>query len=202
MIVEHLGERPRVHETAYVAPSGVVCGDVTIGPETRILFGAVVTAESGPVELGAHNIIMENAVLRGVSRQPLRIGDHVLIGPHAHLTGCEVTDDVFIATGAVVFNGAHIEGPSEVRVNATVHVTTWLPGGSTVPIGWVAVGDPAQLFPPDRHEDIWAVQQQMNFPGKVFGVDRAGQGSSRMPEITERYARALARYADAVVLDQ
>jgi carbonic anhydrase/acetyltransferase-like protein (isoleucine patch superfamily) len=77
-----------------------------VGPESRILFGAVLAAEGGPVTLGAHVIVMEQAVIRGTRAHPARIGDHALIGPHAHLTGCTVQDSVFIATGAAVFSGA------------------------------------------------------------------------------------------------
>src|SRR2546427_7992207 len=112
MILEHSGKRPRIHASAYVAPNATICGDVTIGAESRVLFGAVLTAESGPVTIGEGCIIMENAVIRGVAHQPASLGDHVLVGPHAHLSGCRIEDDVFIATGACIFNGATI-GRSE-----------------------------------------------------------------------------------------
>ena len=59
-----------------------------IGPDARILFGAVLTADGGPVEIGAGCIVMENAVLRGTRQDPLRLGRHVLVGPLAYLTGC------------------------------------------------------------------------------------------------------------------
>jgi hypothetical protein len=49
--------------------------------------------------------------------------------------------------------------PSEVRINAVVHVNTRLPAGTTVPIGWIAVGDPAELFDPSRHDAYWAEAQ-------------------------------------------
>lgn len=39
-----------------------------------------------------------------------------------------------------------------------------------VPIGWVAVGDPAEILAPDRHEDIWAIQRRLDFTGTVYGV--------------------------------
>jgi carbonic anhydrase/acetyltransferase-like protein (isoleucine patch superfamily) len=50
----------------------------------------------------------ENAVLRGVHREPLRLGRQVLVGPTSCLTGCQVDDEVFLATGSRVFNGASI----------------------------------------------------------------------------------------------
>jgi carbonic anhydrase/acetyltransferase-like protein (isoleucine patch superfamily) len=191
MLLEHLGKRPRVHETAYIAPTATVCGDVTVGAESRVLFGAVLVAEGGPVTLGRHCIVMEQAVVRGTPRHPARLGDHVLIGPHAHLSGCVVDESVFVATGASVFNGARLGARSEVRINGVVHVNTALAPGATVPIGWVAVGDPAQILPPDEHERIWAIQKTLDFPRTVFGLDRLPEGETLMPEMTRRYGRAL-----------
>jgi carbonic anhydrase/acetyltransferase-like protein (isoleucine patch superfamily) len=191
MLLEHLGKRPRIHETAYVAPTATVCGDVTIGAESRVLFGAVLVAEGGPVTVGRYGIVMEQAVCRGTRRHPLRLGDHVLVGPHAHLSGCAVEDSVFVATGASVFNGARLGRGAEVRINGVVHVNTVLPPGATVPIGWVAVGDPAEILSPDQHERIWAVQEPLEFSRTVFGLARAPEGETLMPEMTRRYARAL-----------
>lgn len=71
MLLEHQGKRPRIHETAYVAPNPIICGDVTIGEGSGVLFGAVVVAEGGPVEIGASCIVMDNnAVIRGTVRHP------------------------------------------------------------------------------------------------------------------------------------
>jgi carbonic anhydrase/acetyltransferase-like protein (isoleucine patch superfamily) len=183
-----------VDPSAYVAPTATLSGDVRVGPGCRVLFGAVLTAEGGPVELGEDCIVMENAVLRGTPRDPVRLGSHVLVGPGAYLVGCDIADDVFIATGSRVFNGAVIRTHAEVRVNAVVHLRTVVPEGTTVPIGWVAVGNPAQLFAPDDHEGIWAVQKDLDFPGYVFGLDRPGEGESLMPDLTRRYGRALERH--------
>jgi carbonic anhydrase/acetyltransferase-like protein (isoleucine patch superfamily) len=200
MLLEHRGKRPNIHETAYVAPTATICGEVTVGENCRILFGAVVTAEGGPVVIGRECIVMENAVIRGSPRHPVSIGDHVLVGPRAYLTGCAVEDSVFLATGATVFNGARIGTRSEVRINGVVHLRTVLPPDALVPIDWVAVGDPAQILPPYAHERIWAVQEPLDFPGFVFGLERAPAGETVMPEMTRRYARALAAHRDDAVV--
>jgi len=55
----------RIHETASVASSAVVAGDVTIGPNSRVLHGAVVTGDLGPVVVGSDVVVMEHALLRG-----------------------------------------------------------------------------------------------------------------------------------------
>ncbi|MFC8596862.1 gamma carbonic anhydrase family protein [Isoptericola sp. NPDC057191] len=194
MLIEHEGRSPSVHPTAYVAPTATLCGDVRVGPGCRVLFGAVLSAEGGPVELGEDCIVMENAVLRGTRRDPLVLGRQVLVGPGSSLSGCSVEDEVFLATGSRVFNGARIGARSEVRINGIVHLRTALPADSLVPIGWVAVGDPAQVFPPQEHEAIWAVQKDLDFPGYVFGLERPADGESLMPGISERFGRALGRH--------
>jgi carbonic anhydrase/acetyltransferase-like protein (isoleucine patch superfamily) len=196
MLLEHEGKRPRIHASAMIAPTAVVCGDVTIGEDCRILFGAVLEAQGGPVVLGSQCIIMENAVLRGTARHPLNIGNHVLVGPRAYLTGCTVEDCAFLATGATIFNGAKIGTRAEVRIKGVVHVKTVLAPDAMVPIGWVAVGDPAQILPPGEHEKIWAIQERLDFPGAVFGLNRAAPGDTIMPELTRRYARFLESHKD------
>lgn len=131
---------------------------------------------------------MENAVLRSTQRHPLSIGDNCLVGPNSHVVGCTVEDEVFIATGAAVFHSARLGKASEVRINAVVHLKSYLAAGETVPIGWIAVGDPAQLFPPDEHEQIWAIQKPLDFPLTVYGLDRA---EASMQKITRRLSESL-----------
>jgi hypothetical protein len=77
-----------------------------------------------------------------------------------------------------------------------VHIRTVLGPGTLVPIGWVAVGDPAQIHPPQLHEKIWAVQHELNFPQTVFGLERCEDGESLMPELTRRYSRTLGLHRD------
>lgn len=197
VFVRHRLKSPRVHASAYVAPTAVLCGDVTIGPHSRVLFGAVVTAEGGPVEIGAHCVVMENAVVRGVPRHATRLGDHVLVGPHASLTGCVVEGETRIATGAVVFNGARLEVGSQVEFHAVVHVNTVLPAGVVVPMGWFAGGDPAELVAPGEAERIRRLLAPLDYAGTVFGV---GETDSTLPDITRRYARGLALHRQDRVL--
>lgn len=196
MLLEHQGLSPQIDPTAYIAPTATVCGDVRIGAHCRILFGAVLTAESGPIDLADHVVVMENAVIRGSARNPVTVGRHTLIGPRAYVSGAEIGQEVFLATGSSVFNGAQVGDGSEVRINGTVHLRTRLAPGSTVPIGWIAVGEPAAILPPERHDEIWAAQQPLDFPGYVFGVDRKAPSVRVVQQIVQRYGRALTSHRD------
>jgi carbonic anhydrase/acetyltransferase-like protein (isoleucine patch superfamily) len=172
MLIEHRGERPVVPESAYVAPSAVVCGAVVLGERARVLHGAVLTAEDGEVRTGADVVVMENALVRGRSKHPAVLGDSVLIGPHAHVNGASIEDEVFVATGVSIFPGAIAGARSELRINSVLHINSRLSPDSVVPIGWIAAGDPAELFSPDRHDELWDVQRDLDFPGTVYGVPR------------------------------
>ena len=201
MLIEHEGARPRVHPSAYVAPNAVLCGDVEVGPECRILFGAVLTAEDGPVLLGEGCIVMENAVVRGRAGHPARMGERVLIGPHAHVNGAQIGDEAFVATGASLFPGSRLGAGAEIRINGVLHVNSVLPDGAELPIGWIAVGDPARMFPPKAHDEIWAIQRELDFIGTVAGVDRAAlAGESAMGALMGRYGALYGRHRDDEVM--
>ncbi len=192
MLIEHRGRRPVVPESAYVAPSAVVCGAVVLGERARVLHGAVLTAENGEIRTGSDVVIMEGALVRGRANNPAVLGDAVLIGPRAHVNGATIEDEVFVATGASLFPGSVAGAGSELRINSVLHVNSRLEPGTVLPIGWIAAGDPARLFSPDRHEELWQVQQTLDFPGTVYGVPRG----TPMREIMARQAEFYGAHLD------
>jgi len=183
----HTHSTPSVDPSASVASTAVVTGDVVVGEGSRILHGAVVNGDLGPVRIGSDVVVMENALLRGRAAQPLTLGDAILVGPHAHLNGTEVEDEVFIATGVSMFPGSRAGSGCELRINSVLHVNSHLEPGTVVPIGWIAAGRPAQLFSPDQHDALWAVQEPLDFPGTVYGVPRG----TPMREIMRRQSEAF-----------
>jgi gamma-carbonic anhydrase len=182
-----------VHPDAWVSPHAILTGEVTVGAGSRILDLVVIHAVNGPVVIGSNVVVMEHAVLRGRADHPVLIGDSVLVGPHTHLNGTQVEDEVFIATGASMFPGSRAGAGSELRINSVLHVNSRLRPGTVVPIGWIAAGDPAELFSPDRHDDLWAVQESLDFPGTVYGVDR----DTSMREIMQRQSQQYAPDRDS-----
>lgn len=180
MIIKHLDKKPVIDKSSFIAPNAMICGDVKIGKNVRIMYGAQVIAENSPITIGDNCIVLENAVIRGTDNFPVLIGNNCLIGPNAHLAGCTIEDNVFIATGASIFHGAILKTGSEVRINGVVHLKTILPENTFVPINWIAVGDPVRILPPNKHDDIWAVQESLNFPLTVYGIDRPKAGESNI----------------------
>ncbi|WNO62960.1 gamma carbonic anhydrase family protein [Streptomyces sp. NBC_00121] len=197
MLYEHRGKKPVVPKSAYVAPSAVLCGAVVLGERARVLHGAVLTAEDGEVRTGTDVVVMENALVRGRAEHPAILGDAVLIGPHAHVNGATVEEEVFVATGVSMFPGAVAGARSELRINSVLHVNSRLQPDSVVPIGWIAAGNPAELFSPDRHAELWERQRGLDFPGTVYGVPRG----TPMRAIMARQADFYAAHMDDRLLE-
>jgi len=161
------------------------------------MHGAVLTAEDGEVRTGENVVVMENALIRGRANHPAVLGDAVLIGPHAHINGAKVEDEVFAATGVSMFPGAVAGAGSELRVNSVLHVNSRLAPRTVLPIGWIAAGDPARLFSPDQHEELWEVQRELDFPGTVYGAGR----DTPMRTIMARQAEFYGTHRGDTVLD-
>jgi carbonic anhydrase/acetyltransferase-like protein (isoleucine patch superfamily) len=142
---------------------------------------------------------MEDAVIRATGRHPCVIGEHCLVGPTAHVVGATLDEEVFVATGAAIFHGASLGRGAEVRVRATVHLRTRLAPASVVPIGWIAVGDPAVMLSPDRHDEIWAVLKPLNFPDWVYGFRR--DTPELMLHVTRRLSEVLRPHGGDTILD-
>jgi gamma-carbonic anhydrase len=195
MLVEHRGRRPDIDPGAWVAPTAVVCGDVRVASGARILWNAVVTAEDGSVEIGERCVVMEHALVRGRAAHPVVLERDVLIGPHAHVNGARIGAEAFVATGAALFPGATVGRRAEIRIHGVVHVNSSVPEGGLVPIGWICVGD--QVFPPDRHEELWAIQRELDFPGTVYGEPR---GDDMMARVMPRQSAWLGAHRDDRVL--
>ena len=107
-ILPFAGIHPRIHTSAFVAPNATIIGNVTIGEEASIWFGAVIRGDEPDFEIrvGARTSIQDNCVLH-VSRQGATlIGDGVTVGHGAILESCTVGDGALIGMNAVVLQRA------------------------------------------------------------------------------------------------
>jgi carbonic anhydrase/acetyltransferase-like protein (isoleucine patch superfamily) len=194
MLLKSGSHSPSVNPSAVIAPNATLVGDVRIGARCVIGYGACLIAEGQPITLGEQVIVRDNAVIRSTAKYPVEVGNAVLIGPHTALFGCTIEDEVFLATGTRVFHLAVVRKRAEVRVNAVVHLKTVVPQEATVPIGWIAVGDPARILSPDQHDAIWAIQKPLDFPAAAYGLNRSPDGSVDMHELTSRLSESARRH--------
>lgn len=140
MIDSFLGRSPSLAVDVYVADSAVVVGDVTLGEEASIWFGASLRGDVHWIEIGAGSNVQDNATVH-VSRgtHPCRIGAGVTVGHNAVVHGCTVGDDCLIGMGAVILDGAVIGEGAIVGAGALVAMNTQVPPRSLV------LGTPARL---------------------------------------------------------
>jgi carbonic anhydrase/acetyltransferase-like protein (isoleucine patch superfamily) len=102
MIIGFRGKTPRVHPTAFIAPTAVLIGDVEVGEESSIWFGAVLRGDCGPIRIGARTSVQDNAVIH-VSKLT-QIDDDVTIGHAAVMEDCHVKRYALIGMNAVLLN--------------------------------------------------------------------------------------------------
>ncbi len=120
---------------AYIAPTAVVTGDVTLGAEANIWYGAVLRGDSGAISVGDGTNIQENCVIH----EATKIGKNCTIGHGAIVHGCTVGDGCVIGMGAIVLTGAVLEEGCLVGAGALVTGKTVAPAGSML------LGSPAKI---------------------------------------------------------
>ena len=104
------GKCPRVHPTAFIAPTAAVIGDVEIGPDTGVWFGCVVRGDTNYIRIGARTNIQDGTVVHvDAVTFPTIIGDDVTIGHAAIIHACTLKNRAFVGMGATVLDGAVIE---------------------------------------------------------------------------------------------
>ena len=151
MIMDHKGISPVIDETAFVAPTAAVIGDVVIGADSSVWFGAVLRGDEAPIRIGRGSTVQDNAVLHCDHGSPMNIGDNVTIGHGAIVHGATIGDNVLIGMGAIILNGAKIGDNCIVGAGAVVKENAEIPANSML------VGVPAKVI---RSLDDAAISQR------------------------------------------
>jgi carbonic anhydrase/acetyltransferase-like protein (isoleucine patch superfamily) len=137
---ENIRHRPDlIDPTAFIAPTATVLGDVTIGAEASVWFGAVIRGDTAPIRIGRQTNVQDGCILHADPGFLCTLGDRVTVGHGAIIHGATVEDDCLIGMRAVVMNGARIGRGSIVAVGSIVTEGTEIPPGS------VAMGQPAKV---------------------------------------------------------
>jgi carbonic anhydrase/acetyltransferase-like protein (isoleucine patch superfamily) len=131
-IFELASQKPRIHPTAYIAPTATVVGKVTIGADASIWFNCVVRGDSDGITIGRETNIQDLSVLHVHAGKPLVIGDRVTVGHRCIVHGCTIEDDCLIGMGAIIMNGVKIGRGSIVAAGAVVLEDTVIPPFSLV----------------------------------------------------------------------
>ena len=152
-IYELDGVAPRIPETAWVADSAQVIGDVELAEDVSVWFGVVIRGDTETITIGARSNIQDASVLHADVGLPLIIGDDVTVGHHVMLHGCTVGDGSLIGMGAVVLNGAKIGKGCLVGAGALVTEGKEFADGSMI------VGSPARVIRQLTPEQLLGLKQ-------------------------------------------
>ena len=139
---------PKIDDEAFVAPTAVVVGAVTMGPRASIWYGAVARADAETIEIGEGSNVQDGCTLHSDQGFPLVVGRSVTVGHRVILHGARIDDDVLVGMGAVVMNGAHIGAGSIIAAGAVVTQ------GKQIPAGSVVAGVPAKVVRQATDDDL------------------------------------------------
>lgn len=129
---------PQIHPSALIAPGAHVYGQVEIGQESLVLFGAVIRAELDRITIGSETNIQDNAVLHCDEDVPCLLGNRVTVGHAAVVHGATVGDKALIGIGAMALNN------SVVGEGAWLGAGAVLTEGRKIPPWTLALGTPAK----------------------------------------------------------
>lgn len=138
-LVELDGKAPSVGSRAFVADGAYLVGDVSVGEDSSVFYGAVIRGDLAPIRIGARTNIQDNATVHVSTGVGTYIGDEVTIGHNAVIHACSIDDNVLVGMGAIVMDGAHIKKNCIVGAGAVVTQGKEFPENSLV------VGAPAHV---------------------------------------------------------
>jgi gamma-carbonic anhydrase len=138
-VAGRLAQGPRIGENAFVAPGATVIGDVILGEESSVWFGAVLRGDINRIVVGPQTNVQDNVVIHLSDDFAAVVGALVTIGHGAIVHACTVDDEVLIGMGATILDGSEIGARSIIGANALV--TT----GMKIPPGSLVIGSPARV---------------------------------------------------------
>ena len=164
---------PRLAETAWVADSAQVIGNVELAEGASIWFGAILRGDNEPMRIGRNSNVQDGSMLHSDPGSPLTLGENVTVGHQVMLHGCTVGDGSLIGIKAVVLNGA------KIGKNCLVGAGSLVTEGKEFPDGSMILGSPAKVV------------RELT-PEQIAGLSRAAQ---HYVDNAKRYAAGLSRVA-------
>lgn len=141
-IFEFEGKRPDIHESAFIAPTATIVGDVTIEANASVWYGAVVRADYAPVFIRAGANVQDGSVLHSPPEMPVEIGLGATIAHNCVVHGATIGDEALIANATIVLDGAVVGARSLIAAGSVVTP------GMHIPDGVLAFGTPAKVKGP------------------------------------------------------
>lgn len=134
LLIPFAGKTPTVHPTAFLAPTAVLIGDVTVGPEASVWFGAVLRGDdpTNGIVVGAGSSVQDNCVVHVGAWGPTLIGERVTVGHGAKFESCTIGDRTVVGMNAVILQNAVVGEECVLAANTVVLEGAEIPPRSVV----------------------------------------------------------------------
>ena len=146
MIVTYNGKTPQIAPSAFVAENATLIGDVTVGENVTVWYGAVVRGDNAPIVIGDGSNVQDNATVHSDPDRPVTIGKNATIGHNAVVHGCTLSDGALVGMSAVILNGTVVGEYAIVGAGAVVTENKEIPPYSMV------LGVPGKIVRTDRFD--------------------------------------------------
>ncbi len=161
IIKPYKGWYPKIDPSVYVAPNATIIGDVEIGADSSVWFGAILRGDVHYIRIGSKTNIQDGAIIHVTHYTkpdlsdgfPIVVGDYVSVAHGAILHGCTIKNNVLIGIGAIVLDGAVIEE------NTIVAAGSLVPPGKKFPPGVLLMGQPAKVKRELTPEEIEKIKE-------------------------------------------
>ena len=140
LVLPYGGVWPRISDDAFIAPTAVIVGDVTIEPEANIWFGAVLRGDAASIRIGARTNVQDGCVLRTDAGAPATIGADCTLGHGAIVHGAAIGDGTLVGMRATVLNHA------VVGAGCLIAAATLIPEGRQFAPGQLIMGVPGKAL--------------------------------------------------------
>ena len=139
-LARFLNNKPQVSEAAFIAHNACIIGDVRLGPDSSVFYGATLRADIETIQIGEATNVQDGCIIHLADDLGVKIGAHCTIGHAAIVHACTVENEVLVGMGAILLDGCHIGPRSIIAAGALV------PKGMIVPEGSLVVGTPGRII--------------------------------------------------------
>nr|WP_321496600.1 gamma carbonic anhydrase family protein [uncultured Methanolobus sp.] len=136
-----------------MADNATVIGDVVMGEESSVWFGAVIRGDANPIRIGKRTNVQDNVVIHISDTSRADIGDDVTIGHCAVVHGCKIASNVLIGMNSTVLDGA------EIGENCIIGANALVPPGKKIPTGSMVMGVPAKVIRQLTEDEIAGIKE-------------------------------------------
>ena len=135
-----------IHPSAFIAATAAVMGDVTLGEDASVWYGAVLRGDMAPIVIGAQSNIQDGTIIHVDEGVPCTVGRRVGVGHRVILHGCTVEDECLIGMGSILLNSVRIGTGSVIAAGAVI------PEGMQIPPKSLVMGLPGRIVRPVDQE--------------------------------------------------